>query len=72
MNELFKIIPVCRCCMSNNCYKDLNNEYYCGSRVENYSNMLMNIFSINVSNSLCLYDLKPPSTCVMYVLMLRL
>lgn len=39
----------CRCCLSEECYKDMANTYYIGDRKENYFEMLMDIFNVNVS-----------------------
>ncbi|PZC78536.1 hypothetical protein B5X24_HaOG202102 [Helicoverpa armigera] len=44
MNEKY----FCRCCLSEDCYKDMANDYYFGQVTENYCQMLLNIFNINI------------------------
>lgn len=44
MNEKY----FCRCCLSEDCYKDMANDYYFGQDTENYCQMLLNIFNINI------------------------
>lgn len=39
----------CRCCLSKECYKDMTNTYYIGNKTENYVDMLLNTFNVDVS-----------------------
>lgn len=41
---------VCRCCLVENCYKDISTEYYWMGKREVYAEMLSNTFDVSVSN----------------------
>uniref|UniRef100_A0A2A4JKG4 ZAD domain-containing protein n=1 Tax=Heliothis virescens TaxID=7102 RepID=A0A2A4JKG4_HELVI len=41
----------CRCCLSEDCYKDMANDYYFGKVTENYLEMLLNVFNIDITNN---------------------
>ncbi|CAB3261019.1 unnamed protein product [Arctia plantaginis] len=43
--------PLCRCCLSIECFKNVSDEYVVGDRKEIYGEMLLNTFNINVLNS---------------------
>ncbi|KAJ8704003.1 hypothetical protein PYW07_013297 [Mythimna separata] len=51
INEIMKEKHFCRCCLSEECYKDMSNTYYNGNKKENYYEMLLNIFNINLKNN---------------------
>lgn len=41
----------CKCCLSEECYKDMANDYYFENRTENYCEMLMNVFNIDIASN---------------------
>ena len=43
---------LCRCCLSEGCYKDLGTEYTWMNETEVYADMLLECFDISVSLSL--------------------
>uniref|UniRef100_A0A1E1WMX7 ZAD domain-containing protein n=1 Tax=Pectinophora gossypiella TaxID=13191 RepID=A0A1E1WMX7_PECGO len=49
MPENMKTNNVCRCCLSEACYKDISNEYVYEGRKEVYCEMLMDTFNLNIS-----------------------
>ncbi|XP_026313945.1 zinc finger protein 14-like [Hyposmocoma kahamanoa] len=40
---------VCRCCLSENCYKDISSEYFYAGQKEVYSDLLFETFSLTIS-----------------------
>ncbi|XP_075988975.1 uncharacterized protein LOC142984959 [Anticarsia gemmatalis] len=42
---------LCSCCLTKQCYKTICTEYYNGDRKEIYSEMLLQTFNINITNS---------------------
>ncbi|KAL0808649.1 hypothetical protein ABMA28_013087 [Loxostege sticticalis] len=40
---------VCRCCLTDGCYKDITNEYFYGGENEIYSKMLRDTFNLTIS-----------------------
>ncbi|XP_030033880.2 zinc finger protein 808-like [Manduca sexta] len=40
----------CQCCLSENCYKDINNVYFRSGKTEIYSKMLLETFDIRVAD----------------------
>lgn len=45
---------LCRCCLSEGCYKDLGSEYTWMDDTEVYADMLLECFDISVSIFYCL------------------
>lgn len=54
---------LCRCCLSEGCYKDLGSEYTWMNETEVYADMLLECFDIGVSTNYkrykCLMNMKP-------------
>lgn len=46
---------LCRCCLSEGCYKDLSTEYTWMDEQEIYADMLLECFDISVSDQLNLF-----------------
>lgn len=55
---------LCRCCLSEGCYKDLGSEYSWMSDTEIYADMLLECFDISVSVylSICVLISLPKTT----------
>ncbi|XP_028168172.1 PR domain zinc finger protein 5-like isoform X1 [Ostrinia furnacalis] len=48
---------VCRCCLTDGCYKDISNEYFYGGQNEIYSKMLLDTFNLTISQQIQLKQL---------------